>query len=61
MATTETATVILPRKPQGAFRNEPFTDFTTADNKRAMQDALARARAELGETYDLIKIGRAHV
>jgi len=35
------------------FRNEPFTDFSTAENKRAMQDALARARAELGHTYDL--------
>ena len=35
------------------FRNEPFTDFSTAENKRAMQDALARAQAELGRTYDL--------
>ncbi len=35
------------------FRNEPFTDFSTAENKRAMHDALDRARAELGQTYDL--------
>ena len=40
------------------FRNEPFTDFSTAENKRAMQDALARARAELGHTYDLTIGGR---
>ena len=37
-----------------AFRNEPFTDFTTAENKRSMQQALDRARAELGRTYDLV-------
>src|ERR1700734_3974263 len=36
------------------FRNEPFTDFSTADNKRAMHQALDRARTELGQTYDLI-------
>src|SRR6202789_1110871 len=35
------------------FRNEPFTDFSTPENKRAMHDALDRARAELGHTYDL--------
>lgn len=37
-----------------AFRNEPFTDFSTAENKRAMHEALDRVRAELGNTYDLI-------
>ncbi len=36
------------------FRNEPFTDFTAPDNKRAMQEAIARARAELGREYDLV-------
>ncbi len=36
------------------FRNEPFTDFSTAENKRAMHQALDRARADLGHTYDLI-------
>ena len=40
------------------FRNEPFTDFSTPDNKRAMQDALDRARAELGKIYDLTMGGR---
>jgi len=46
------STVSLP-----AFRNEPFTDFSTAENKRAMHEALDRARAELGHTYDLIIAG----
>jgi 1-pyrroline-5-carboxylate dehydrogenase len=36
------------------FTNEPFTDFTTAENKRGMTEALARVRSELGQTYDLI-------
>jgi 1-pyrroline-5-carboxylate dehydrogenase len=40
------------------FRNEPFTDFTTPENKRAMQEALARAQTELGRTYDLSIAGR---
>jgi 1-pyrroline-5-carboxylate dehydrogenase len=36
------------------FTNEPFTDFTTEDNKREMIAALHRAQAELGWTYDLV-------
>jgi 1-pyrroline-5-carboxylate dehydrogenase len=40
------------------FRNEPFTDFSTAENKRAMLAALDRARAKLGERYDLAIGGR---
>lgn len=36
------------------FRNEPFTDFSSPDNHRAMLDALARVRSELGRTYDLV-------
>jgi len=36
------------------FHNEPFTDFSTSENKRAMLEALDRACAELGQTYDLI-------
>ena len=39
------------------FTNEPFTDFSTPDNKRAMQAALADVRAELGHTYSLTIAG----
>jgi 1-pyrroline-5-carboxylate dehydrogenase len=39
------------------FRNEPFTDFSTEENKRAMHEALDRVRAELGHKYDLIIAG----
>jgi 1-pyrroline-5-carboxylate dehydrogenase len=40
------------------FSNEPFTDFSTAENKRAMNEALDRVREELGQTYDLTIAGR---
>ena len=42
------------------FKNEPFTDFSTAETKRALEQAFARVRSELGHTYDLI-IGGHHV
>ena len=54
MATLENPTVILPRKPQGAFRNEPFIDFSQHDNARAMRGALERVGDELGHEYPLI-------
>jgi 1-pyrroline-5-carboxylate dehydrogenase len=54
MATLENPTVILPRKPQGAFRNEPFTDFSQHENARAMRSALERVGDELGHEYPLI-------
>ena len=54
MATVETSTVILPRKPQGAFRNEPFVDFSQHENVRAMRGALERVGDELGHEYPLI-------
>lgn len=54
MATLENPTVILPRKPQSAFRNEPFIDFSQHDNARAMRGALERVGDELGHEYPLI-------
>lgn len=33
------------------FRNEPFTDFTVAENAAAMQEAIAKVRGELGREY----------
>ncbi|WP_317955580.1 L-glutamate gamma-semialdehyde dehydrogenase [Paenibacillus chitinolyticus] len=35
------------------FKNEPFTDFTQEDNKKAMQEALAKVKQELGKEYPL--------
>jgi 1-pyrroline-5-carboxylate dehydrogenase len=40
------------------FVNEAFVDFTTAENKRAMETALAAVENELGREYDLIIGGK---
>jgi len=36
------------------FRNEPFTDFSKEENRRAFEEALAKVESELGREYDLI-------
>jgi len=54
MATTEISTVILPRTPQGEFRNEPFIDFSRHENAHAMRDALRRVGDRLGHEYELV-------
>lgn len=36
------------------FRNEPFTDFSKAENAQAMRDALAKVKSELGREYPLV-------
>ncbi len=36
------------------FHNEPFTDFSTAENKRGMLDALARVRSQFGQLHDMV-------
>jgi 1-pyrroline-5-carboxylate dehydrogenase len=43
---------------QTPFVNEPFIDFDSADNKRAMQAALAEVENQLGREYDLVIGGR---
>lgn len=40
------------------FSNQPFTDFSRAENKHAMQESLRRARAALGQTYELSIAGK---
>src|SRR6202161_2327813 len=40
-----------------AFRNEPATDFSTPTNRWAMEQALARVRAQFGREYDLLIAG----
>lgn len=57
MATADLAQATA-RTAQTPFSNEPFIDFSLAENKRAMQDALAKVEAELGREYDLIIGGR---
>ena len=36
------------------FKNEPFTDYSTAENSQAMQAAIEQVRSELGREYPLI-------
>src|SRR5277367_687422 len=57
MATATMSTVILPRIPQGDYRNEPFTDFSTSANRHAMQAALEHVGDLLGHEYPLIVDG----
>ncbi|MCS7311949.1 MAG: aldehyde dehydrogenase family protein, partial [Acidobacteria bacterium] len=36
------------------FRNEPFMDFSSPENRRRMEDALRQVEAQLGREYPLI-------
>lgn len=40
-----------------AFRNEPYTDFSVPESRRAMQAALDKVRGELGREYPLLISG----
>src|SRR5579859_5515404 len=42
------------RVPTTPFKNEPLTDFSTAENARNMRAALTKVRAELGREYDMV-------
>src|SRR5580698_5935145 len=46
--------IVPPRSPQGAFSNEPFTDFSDPENARAMRTALDKVASHLGAEYSLI-------
>ena len=53
---------LIPSAPQRTaltpFVNEPFIDFTAAENKRAMEAALADVESMLGREYDMVIGGR---
>jgi 1-pyrroline-5-carboxylate dehydrogenase len=55
MNLTHSAPAFEPKTP---FSNEPFVDFTTAENKRRMQEALAKVENELGREYDIVIGGK---
>jgi 1-pyrroline-5-carboxylate dehydrogenase len=59
MATVTLPTAIQPRSPEGDFRNEPFINFKSHENQRAMQAALDLVGGQLGREYDLV-IGGEH-
>lgn len=58
MTTASLPTRIQPRAPQGAFVNEPFTDFKALENSRKMLTALGLVQSQLGREYDLIVGGQ---
>src|SRR3712207_2912898 len=44
----------MQQMKQDEFRNEPFTDFSKEENARAMREALAQVRSELGRDYPIV-------
>ncbi|MBA4542843.1 MULTISPECIES: L-glutamate gamma-semialdehyde dehydrogenase [Thermoactinomyces] len=36
------------------FKNEPFTDFSKEENRKAFETALLKVKAEMGKEYDII-------
>ena len=42
------------------FRNEPIRDFSNPADRRSLEEALVRARADLGRRYPLIIGGDRH-
>jgi 1-pyrroline-5-carboxylate dehydrogenase len=54
MAIAGVSPAIQPRTPQGAFSNEPFTDFSDPESARSMRRALDYVASRLGAEYSLI-------
>jgi 1-pyrroline-5-carboxylate dehydrogenase len=54
MAIAQVPPFIEPRRPQGVFSNQPFTNFKDPDNARAMHDALDQVAGQLGREHSLI-------
>ncbi len=46
--------VSLDLRALPAFRNEPYTDFSVASNRAAMEEALKQVRNQFGREYDLL-------
>ncbi|HEY2839599.1 MAG TPA: L-glutamate gamma-semialdehyde dehydrogenase, partial [Pirellulales bacterium] len=56
------ATKAASRDQEGAideFQNEPLLDFSKAEHRQGMADALAQVRSEFGQTYPLLIDGQA--
>ncbi len=43
---------------RGEFVNEPFTDFSKPENRKAMEAALAKVKSEFGREYPIIIAGK---
>src|ERR1700692_3461626 len=58
MATMEAPPRLQLRLHEGAFKNEPFVDFSKEENVRKMRSAIDKVRGQLGREYDLIIGGK---
>jgi 1-pyrroline-5-carboxylate dehydrogenase len=58
MATFAESPAATTARTLGSFKNEPVIDFTRGENARAMREAIAKVRSELGREYDLVIGGR---
>ena len=58
MATMEAPPRLQVNLHEGAFKNEPFVDFSREDNARKMRAAIEKVRGQLGREYDLIIGGK---
>ena len=59
-ATTNTATKSAEEliRSRGEFVNEPFTDFSKPENRKAMEDALRQVKSMFGREYPLVIAGQ---
>jgi len=53
-----TISTTIAARAQQPFTNEPLTDFSKEEHKRAQIDALAQVKSELGQTHPLIIGGK---
>ena len=58
MATMEAPPRLRVNLHEGAFKNEPFIDFSREENARKMRSAIEKVRGQLGREYDLIIGGK---
>ena len=58
MATMEAPPRLRVNLHEGAFKNEPFVDFSREENARKMRSAIEKVRGQLGREYDLIIGGK---
>src|SRR5438270_8651708 len=58
MATFAESPAATTARALGPFKNEPVIDFSKGENARAMREAIAKVRSELGREYDLVIGGK---
>jgi len=57
-ATASPAKATATKMDRGEFVNEPFTDFSKPENRKAMEDALRQVKSMFGREYPLVVAGQ---